>query len=389
MMDTVIIKFHELALKGKNRPMFIRRLSRNLKQAVRGTGVKQVWLGHMLVGMTMAEGADWPEISQRIRDCFGVAKFFPAHKVGLDLNEVKALLPSELRQRRFESFRITAHRSDKRFPMRSYDINRDLGAFVQEQTGAAVKLKNPDLEIFLDVQHDGILVYFDEVRGYGGMPVGVSGTTMALLSGGIDSPVAAWYMMKRGSISKFVHFHSHPLVDTSSIEKATELTQMLTRYQYNSELYLVPFAKIQQQIIVSVPPSYRVVLYRRFMVRIAETLARKHEAAALVTGESLAQVASQTLDNITVIDEVAQMPILRPLIGFNKNEIIDVSQEIGTYPVSILPDQDCCSLFVPKHPVIHGNIKTVNKLEAVLPIDDMVAAALEQVELKRFSFPEG
>jgi thiamine biosynthesis protein ThiI len=388
-MDNVIIKFHELALKGKNRPMFIRRLSRNLKQAVKGTGVKKVWIGHMLVGMTLNENADWPEISNRIRDCFGVAKFFPAHKLGLDLNEVKALLPSELKAREFESFRISAHRSDKRFPTKSYDINRDLGTFVQEITGATVKLKNPDLEIFLDIHQDGILVYFDEVKGYGGMPVGVSGTTMALLSGGIDSPVAAWYMMKRGSTSKFVHFHSHPLVDTSSIEKAEELAQMLTRYQYNSELYLVPFGRVQQQIIVSVPPSYRVVLYRRFMVRIAEALARKHNATALVTGESLAQVASQTLENITVVDDVARMPILRPLIGFNKNEIIDVSQQIGTYPVSILPDQDCCTLFVPKHPIIHGNIKTVERLEALLPVEEMVASALEQVELREFSFPEG
>ena len=388
-MDNVIIKFHELALKGKNRPMFIRRLSRNLKQAVKGTGVKKVWIGHMLVGMTLNENADWPEISTRIRDCFGVAKFFPAHKLGLDLNEVKALLPSELKAREFESFRISAHRSDKRFPTKSYDINRDLGTFVQEITGATVKLKNPDLEIFLDIHQDGILVYFDEVKGYGGMPVGVSGTTMALLSGGIDSPVAAWYMMKRGSTSKFVHFHSHPLVDTSSIEKAEELAQMLTRYQYNSELYLVPFGRVQQQIIVSVPPSYRVVLYRRFMVRIAEALARKHNATALVTGESLAQVASQTLENITVVDDVARMPILRPLIGFNKNEIIDVSQQIGTYPVSILPDQDCCTLFVPKHPIIHGNIKTVERLEALLPVEEMVASALEQVELREFSFPEG
>ncbi len=388
-MDNVIIKFHELALKGKNRPMFIRRLSRNLKQAVKGTGVKKVWIGHMLVGMTLVEDADWPEISTRIRDCFGVAKFFPAHKLGLDLNEVKTLLPYELKGREFESFRISAHRSDKRFPVHSFDINRDLGTFVKEMTGATVKLKNPDLEIFLDIHHDGILVYFDEVKGYGGMPVGVSGTTMALLSGGIDSPVAAWYMMKRGSTSKFVHFHSHPLVDTSSIEKAEELTQMLTRYQYNSELYLVPFSRLQQQIIVSVPPSYRVVLYRRFMVRIAEALARKHNATALVTGESLAQVASQTLENITVVNDVVRMPILRPLIGFNKNEIIDVAQEIGTYPVSILPDQDCCTLFVPKHPIIHGNIKTVEKLEALLPVEEMVASALEQVELREFSFPEG
>lgn len=389
MKRYAIAKFHEPALKGKNRPMFIRKLVGNLRRSVKGTDVEEVWQGQMMIGLTMPDDADWPAIKTRIHDCFGVEKFFPARRVRQDLQEVRGILPAEIEGRKFETFRITAHRSDKRFPTTSDQINRELGDFVGGLTGARVNLKYPDLEIFIDVIPDGILVYFDETRGYGGMPVGVSGSTMTLLSGGIDSPVAAWYLMKRGAHVKFVHFHSHPLTDTSSIEKAIELTQMLTRFQYRSELLLVPIGDLQQKIIVEVPAPYRVVLYRRFMVRIAEVLARQNNIRALVTGESLAQVASQTLENITIIDEAVSMPILRPLIGFNKNEIIDRSRDIGTFPVSILPDQDCCSLFVPKHPVIHGDSRTVNRLEEVLPVDDMVSEALGRVQKREFSFPDG
>jgi len=384
----VIVKFHELALKGKNRPMFVRALVDNLRKATRGTGVERVWKGHMMAGLTLRDDSDWPAVKERVGDCFGVAKFFPARSVGRDLGEVKKLLAEELKQRSFGSFRITAHRADKRFPITSHDINRDLGTFVQAETGARVDLTHPEQQVFVDVLPEEVLVYFDEVRAFGGLPVGVSGKVTALLSGGIDSPIAAWHMMKRGCKVDFVHFHSHPIVDTSSMEKAAELTQMLTRFQYESALQMVPFGEIQQHIIVSTPPPYRVVLYRRFMVRIAEALARKRGSLALVTGDSLAQVSSQTLENITVVEEAATMPIFRPLIGFNKDEIINVARRIGTYPVSILPDQDCCTLFVPRHPVIRGRSDTVRKLEALLPVNDLVEQALEAVEVKRFSFPE-
>ena len=367
-MKHAIVKFHELALKGKNRPMFIRKLVSNVRGSVVGTGVERVWQGHMLIGLNLSSDADWSEIQTRLKNCFGVAKFFSAHKVSRDVDSIRKILSEELPGRRFETFRISAHRSDKRFQITSSDLNRELGTFVIELTGAKVNLKFPDLEVFIDVLHDGILVYFDELKGYGGMPVGVSGNTMALMSGGIDSPVAAWHMMKRGSHVKFAHFHSHPLVDTSSIEKSIELTEKLTRYQLSSELYLIPFGAVQQRIIVTVPPAYRVVMYRRFMVRIAEKLAAQNGALALVTGESLAQVASQTLENISVVDEVSQMPILRPLIGMNKNEIIDISREIDTYDISIMPDQDCCSLFVPRHPVIRGRSDTVKELEESLQL---------------------
>ena len=382
------MKFHELALKGKNRPMFIRALADNLRRASQGTGVERVWTKHMMVGLRLGKETDWPLLQERIRDCFGVAKFFHAYQVRPEMEKVKGLLTSLLSERSFDSFRISARRTDKRFPMTSQEINCELGAYVQQLTGAKVNLTQPDLEVFLDVLPREILVHFDETRGYGALPVGVGGKVMALLSGGIDSPVAAWHMMKRGCNVSFLHFHSHPIVDTSSIEKATELTHLLTRFQYDSTLFLVPFGEVQKRIIVSAPPSYRVVLYRRFMVKIAEELARQQDSRALITGESLGQVSSQTLENIAVIDEAAVMPILRPLIGFNKEEIINLARQIGTYEVSILPDQDCCTLFVPRHPVTRGRQEVVHKLEKLLPVESLVSQALDGVQMKKFTFPE-
>ena len=382
----VIVKTHEVALKGKNRPWFMRRLTGNLRKATQGTGVRAVWQGHMLVGVTLADEDQWPAVAARVKDCFGVAKFFKAYEVATDLDKVKEALTSLLKDRDFDSFRITANRADKRFPIKSDEMNRDLGTYVKNLSGARVDLAHPDLEIFLDVLPTGILLYFEELPGYGGLPVGVSGETMAMLSGGIDSPVAAWQMMKRGCRVSFAHFHSYPLVDMSSIEKAEELAQRLTRHQYGSKLFLIPFGDIQKKIIVSTDPAYRVILYRRLMVRITEQLARQHGAKAIVTGESCGQVSSQTLDNMAVIDQASTMTILRPLVGFNKEEIVKVARSIGTFPISILPDQDCCSLFVPRHPETRANLETVCRLESLLPIDEMVQTALAKTEDEEFVF---
>ena len=385
MKTHVIVKTHELALKGKNRPWFMRMLADNLRKATQGTEVQAVWQGHMMAGLTLEDEAAWPAVAERVKDCFGVAKFFMAYEVPVSLGDVMEVLPSLLEGRSFESFRISANRADKRFPVTSEQINRDLGAFVKDLTGARVDLTKPDLEIFLDVLPRGILVYFQAVHGYGGLPVGVSGDVMTMLSGGIDSPVAAWQMMKRGCRAHFVHFHSYPLVDMSSMEKVDELVHHLTRHQYGSSLFLVPLADIQKQIIVATPPAYRVIMYRRFMVRITEALALRHGAKAIVTGESCGQVSSQTLDNIAVVDRVADMPILRPLVGFNKEEIVNVARAIGTFPISIQPDQDCCSLFVPKHPETHARLETVRRLESVLAVDDLVQEALAKTKRKEFA----
>jgi len=386
MKTFVIVKTHELALKGKNRPWFMRHLVNNLRTATKGTGVESVWQAHLLVGLTLAEEADWPAVRDRVKQCFGVAKFFKAYDTPLDLGKVKEALPPLLEGRSFESFRITASRADKRFPIRSDEICRELGTYVKDLTGARVDLSKPDLQIFLDVLPSGILLYFEEVRGYGGLPVGVSGDVMVMLSGGIDSPVAAWQMMKRGCRANFVHFHSYPLVDKSSIEKSAELAQHLTRHQYGCKLFLAPLADAQKQIIVSTPPAYRVILYRRFMVRITEALARRHGAKAIVTGESCGQVSSQTLENIAVIDQAADMPILRPLIGFNKEEIVNLARTMETYPISIQPDQDCCSLFVPRHPETRAALETVLRMEAGLPVDELVRDAVVNTETREFAF---
>lgn len=386
MKTYVIVKTHELALKGNNRPWFMRRLVDNLRNATKGTGVESVWHAHLLVGLTLADEADWPAVRDRVKQCFGVAKFFKAYEIPRDLGQVKEALQPLLARRSFESFRITASRADKRFPIRSDEINRELGTYVKDLTGARVDLSKPDLQIFLDVLPSGILLYFEEVRGHGGLPVGVSGEVMVMLSGGIDSPVAAWQMMKRGCRATFVHFHSYPLVDKSSIEKSAELAQHLTRHQYGSNLLLAPLAEAQKQIIVSTPPAYRVILYRRVMVRITEALARRHGAKAIVTGESCGQVSSQTLENIAVIDQAANMPILRPLIGFNKEEIVNLARVIDTYPISIQPDQDCCSLFVPRHPETRAGLETVLRLEDAFQVDELVQDAVVNTESREFAF---
>ena len=382
-----IVKTHELALKGKNLPWFMRKLTDNLRIATKGSGVERVWKGQLMVGLTLSDEECWPEVESRIKEVFGVAKFYKAYELPQDLDGLKARMPEFLAGRTFGSFRITTNRADKRFPMNSEEVNRDLGAFVQHMTGALVKLKDPDICIYVDIQTSGFLVYFDEVKAHGGLPVGVSGKVAVMLSGGIDSPVAAWQMMKRGCQAMFVHFHSYPLVDRTSMDKAVDLVEHLTRHQYESNLLMVPLSEIQKKIILTCPPSYRIVLYRRFMVRITEILARRNRAKAIITGESCGQVASQTLENIAVVDDCAGMPILRPLIGSNKEEIVDLARNIGTFPTSILPDQDCCSLFVPKHPETKANLETVLRLEETLSVDEMVTEAVENTERRHFIYP--
>jgi len=383
-----IVKTHELALKGKNRPWFMRKLTDNLRIATRGSGVERIWKGQLMVGLTLSDEECWPEVKSRLKEVFGVAKFYKAYELPQDLDGLKARIPEFLEGRTFSSFRITTNRADKRFPMNSEEVNRDLGAFVKDLTGAQVNLKYPELSIYVDIQTSGFLVYFDEVKAHGGLPVGVSGKVAVMLSGGIDSPVAAWQMMKRGCQAMFVHFHSYPLVDRTSMEKAVDLVEHLNRHQYESNLFMAPLGEIQKKIILTCPPSYRVVLYRRFMVRITEVLARRNRAKAIITGESCGQVASQTLENIAVVNQSAGMPILRPLIGHNKEEIVNMAQNIGTFTTSILPDQDCCTLFVPKHPETKADLDTVLRLEESLSVDEIVKDAVENTERRHFASPE-
>jgi thiamine biosynthesis protein ThiI len=239
----------------------------------------------------------------------------------------------------------------------------------------------------VEVLRDRICFSFEKEPGPGGFPVGSSGRVLALLSGGIDSPVAAWRLMKRGCTVVFAHFHAFPLQDHTTIDKTRELARQLTRWQFRSRLLLVPFGTVQQTIVASAPAPLRVVLYRRFMVRIAEGLAARKKAKALVTGESVGQVASQTLDNMSVIDEAARGPVLRPLVGMDKEEITVQARRIGTFDISTLPDQDCCQLFVPRHPATAAKLEEVRAAEAALDVDGLVRTAIGETEEETFTFP--
>ncbi|PZC47412.1 MAG: thiamine biosynthesis protein ThiI [Chloroflexi bacterium] len=380
----VIARFHEIALKGKNRPFFARQLVGNLREATRGLGVESVWDGRTMVGLKLAPDAEWPALEHQLKRVFGVVNFSIVNRAEPNLESIKSLVTKLANSKPFASFRITANRADKKFPLTSMELNRELGALVGEATGARVDLKQPEAVFYVDIMPRDAYVYVNKVQASGGLPVGASAPVLTLLSGGIDSPVSAWRMMKRGCPTYFLHFHSYPLVDTSSMEKAAELVQALTTYQYESTLFLAPLAEIQKTIILSVPAAYRVVLYRRFMFRIAEQVARREGALALVTGESVGQVSSQTVENIAAIDAVASMPVLRPLIGMDKVEIIDQARALGTYAVSIIPDQDCCSLFTPTHPVIRSKASELERFEEDLDVEGLVSQAVSAIEVRHF-----
>ena len=312
-----------------------------------------------------------------------------AVSVPRDLDAVHAAAAAAAAGRSFESFRIQCKRGDKSFPMTSTGVCRVVGDHVRVLTGARVDLKHADLTIDVEIVSSEVLVSGEKVRGPGGLPVGISGRVVALLSGGIDSPVAAARLMRRGCRVTFVHFHSTPYLDRTSQEKARDLVGLLNRYQYRSTLYLVPFGDVQRDIVAHVRRPHRVVLYRRMMLRIAEAIARRTGAQGLVTGESVGQVASQTLPNLATIDAVATMPVLRPLIGRDKNEIIDEARQIETYPVSIIPDQDCCQLFVPRRPSTHTTAEEAEACEAGIDVPALCARAVAAATIETIVFVPG
>ena len=387
LRPAAIVHYHEVSLKRGNRPLFLRYLARNLERATADVGPVRL---RQLSGRIMLdlERNQTPEaVRDRLARVCGVASVALAYRIPSTVEAMKDVIEQLLQGRRFASFRITARRAFKTYPLTSVELNRELGRFVVERTGARVDLHHAELEIHVEVLPAETFVYVNRVPGPGGLPVGASGTVVALLSGGIDSPVAAWRLIKRGCRVVFVHFHSVPYLPDISQGKARALVERLTEWQYASRLFIVPFGEIQREIVLSVPGPARVVVYRRMMVRIAEALARQVGALALVTGESLGQVASQTLQNIARIDEVATMPIFRPLIGTDKIEITSEAQRLGTFEISIEPDADCCTLFTPKHPATRMSEETIQAVEGALDIPRLVALGTSAATLASFSFP--
>jgi tRNA uracil 4-sulfurtransferase len=386
-MKSVVVHYQEIALKGKNRPWFIARLVRNLKNATRDLDVRQVVSRMGRIEIVLGSEEAWEAVADRVRHTFGVANFSRAGRAPLDMDAIAEAVLRDLGDTKTETFRVSAKRADKRFPLTSPQIEREVGGRIKEARGWKVDLSRPQFTIHVEALTDEAFYYFGKEQGPGGMPTGVSGRVVCLLSGGIDSPVAAYRLMRRGCRVTAVHFHSYPILSRASQEKVRELAALLTGYQQHMKVYMVPFGEIQQQVVLAVAPPLRVVIYRRLMFRIAEALAHTSGAKALVTGEVIGQVASQTLENMTVIGSVATLPIFRPLIGMDKDEITIEAQRLGSYPISIIEDQDCCQLFTPKHPATKARAVEVEIAEQNLAIDDFVRTAVRASSVEEFKFP--
>ena len=384
---SVVVHYGELALKGRNRPWFINTLVRSIRVALADLDVLEVRFVVGRIEIRMGPGADWPEVRTRLARIPGIGNFSRATHVEPTVDAMIACVLAELPGRTARSFRVLVRRADKRFPIPSPDLERIIGRRVQDVTGWPVDLSHPELIIRVEILTRDAFVYFGKEAGTGGLPIGTSGKVMCLVSGGIDSPVAAWRLIRRGCRAYFVHFHSYPILSRTSQDKVRQLVAALTRHQLRSRLYLVPFGAVQQQVVVSVPPALRVIVYRRLMLRMAESLALRVGARALVTGDAVGQVASQTIDNLSVVGSVASLPVLRPLIGFDKEDITADAQRLGTYETSIVPDDDCCTLFTPRYPATRAGRARTEAAESGLDIPALVQRAVDAAVVEDFRFP--
>ena len=387
-MTSILVHYSEIALKGKNRSWFVGRLVRNIHMALAGLHVKEVRTPIGRIEIVLGQDSAEADVLDRLKRVFGIANYSVATRVPLDFEGMANAIVSQLPPRESaNSFRVFVRRADSKFATPSTDLARDLGSRVWHARGWKVDLDHADLVIRVEIVPGAAFCYMGRDSGVGGLPTGTGGRLVALLSGGIDSPVAAWRMMKRGCHCTLVHFHSVPFLSNASQEKARRLAEVLTRYQLRTRLYLVPFGELQRQITLSVSGDLRVIVYRRMMLRIAQRIARDVRARALVTGDVIGQVASQTLDNMTVIDQAAHMPVFRPLVGMDKEEIITQAQRLGTFDISIVPDQDSCTLFTPRHPETHARRHIIDRVEQTLPVDTMIQSAVAAAAVEHLSYP--
>ncbi|MFQ6614852.1 MAG: tRNA uracil 4-sulfurtransferase ThiI, partial [Fidelibacterota bacterium] len=366
---------------------FQRKLKENIKIALRKVcrnPLDSIRLRQNRYVITLSETGQehLASIVTALKSTFGIAYFCPAEHHPADLSRLKERVLEVTADLSYETFRITARKSFSNLPFSPQKINEDFGEILIERDHRPVSLKYPDLNVHLDFLTSGAYLYLERHSGPGGLPVGSSGRAVVMLSGGLDSPVAAWYAQHRGIHPIYVHFHSVPYTSEASTEKVRQLALTLDRFQRPTKIYLVPFAHIQEEILKTTEPKYRVILYRRFMVRIAEALARQENCWGIFTGESLGQVASQTMENMYAIQQAVALPVHRPLIGMDKQDIIGKAQEIGTYDISILAHEDCCTLFIPRHPVTKARLTDIERQEQVLKIQELLDSALDHTVMQ-------
>jgi len=385
--DYLIVHYHEVGLKGGNRSLFERALIKNISRATADLGALKP---RRLPGRIVADlpsDCDHDAIIARAGTVFGIANLAHARGGQIDFDQICDVAGELMSAQAYDTFAVRARVAHSTFGMSAREINEKLGAWLLEHVGKRVNLSEPDRTCYVEIVGDLVLIYVERHAGPGGLPVGTSGRVAVLLSAGIDSPVAAARMMRRGARATLIHFHSQPFTDASSARNAEEIAQTLTERQFESNLYLVPLAPSQQQIVTACPEELRTILYRRMMMRIASEIARRDGAQALVTGDSLGQVASQTLENLAVVEEAATMPVLRPLIGRDKTEIIDEARALGTFEISSAPCQEACVLFEPSNPVTKARLRDVERAEGALDLETMTKEAADAAEVRVIRFP--
>lgn len=380
--SNIICHYSEITLKGKNRPFFEKKLQENIKKSLNRAGVDFLAVERLpgFILVRLPKRINYKNAAASLESVFGVANFSFALESEKEIEKIEKTALEILKEKNFETFKIITKRADKNYPLKSIEVSRRVGAFIVSKLGKKVDLHNPEAVVFIKILPKQTFIYDQKIKGPGGLPVSSSGRAVVLLSSGIDSPVASFLTMKRGVKLIFIHFHSYPYITKDSINNVKELVKILNKFQFESKIYFVPFAETQKQIVFAVPESLRVIVYRRFMMRIAQKIAEKERASAIVTGESIAQVASQTLENIKTIEESVSYPIFRPLIGFDKEEIINLAKKIGTYEISARPCEDACTLFMPPQPSTRADIQEVKKAENSLPIKEMVKKVIKESE---------
>jgi thiamine biosynthesis protein ThiI len=385
MENVILVRYEEIFLKGLNRPSFERRLIKNIKQLLYGLGPVSISKAQSRIYVEPeSENYEIDEAMHRLTKVFGIASVSPALKIETDkqlifdnaINTAKEVL----KRKQYKTFKVETRRADKTFPMNSMDVSRELGALVlSELPQLKVDVINPDFVLYVEIR-ESTYIYSEIIPGIKGLPIGTNGRATLLLSGGIDSPVAGWMIAKRGVLIEAVHFYSYPYTSERAKDKVISLAKILSFYTLGIKLHIVPFTEIQCEINEKCPQEYLTIIMRRFMMRIAEKIAINNGSLGLVTGEAIGQVASQTMESLAVTDSVVRMPVYRPLIGMDKSEVVSVSKKIETYDTSILPYEDCCTVFVAKHPATKPTIEKAEKYESVLDMERLIKNALDGTE---------
>lgn len=383
--DIILLKYGEISLKGLNRPMFEKQLLANVAKALAPLGKFSIRKSQSTVYVEpLGDDIDMQAATERLSKVFGIVNICPAAKCQKTIEDIERTTLECLSQIDLngKTFKVEAKREDKQFPMNSPQLCRHMGAVILKNTeGLSVDVHNPDILVQIEIRKEAF-IFTQKVSGAGGMPVGTAGRAALLLSGGIDSPVAGWMISKRGVVLDAVHFHSHPYTSDRAKEKVIELAKIMTQYTGPIRLHVVPFTDIQLDIIDKCPKNYLTIIMRRLMMRIAEKIAQESGAMALITGESIGQVASQTMESLVVTDNAVDMPVFRPCIGMDKEEIVTISKKIDTYETSILPYEDCCTIFVPKHPKTKPSISEIQEAEKLLTDPEgMMEKAIQNREI--------